>query len=770
MTSKVIEYHPYGASAELFATRAPEVLIEGSAGTGKSRACLEKIHLQAMKYPNARIILVRKYRQDLTESAIQTLENHVFAPEDGVTKLGGSQVQHYDYPNGSRIIIAGLDRDAKVMSAEYDCLVGETIVDSPSAVERAYGRPYSGKLVSIATAAGNQITGTPNHPVLTDHGWVGLSQLRKGDYVVSRSRKQQESFGADPDVADQPASIEQVARALAEANPSGAQRVETVPVDFHGDGAYGYVDVVSTAGLFEHCPSAAFLNPIAELQSGGRDFQQSALVGQRPRVERSLGRNSSGAPDTAELPHSFPVGLGIHPSFSRQSASLSDVSPPFSVGIPYPAQGLSLRLRAPRDSARAHLLLEPTNADVNGFGDGQHAPLPSDVTLDRIINITGADAGPGRHVFNLQTSDHWYYANNIVSHNCAYVQEATELDEEEWEKLASRLRNGRMPYQQLIGDCNPDSPMHWLNLRCNAGITKRLQSKHEDNPTLWDTKTGKPTEHGAAYLARLDTLTGVRKDRLRYGKWVAAEGMIYMDSWDRSKNVIDAPKEWGKDEFGPVPPKDWSRYWSVDFGFTHPFVLGMWAEDGDGRLWLYRQIYHTQRLVEDHAKRAIEIMDQRPRAVIVDHDAEDRATLSRYLRMPTIPARKEVGIGIQSVAARMKLAGDGRPRLLFVKGSLLERDPSLIDARRPGSTEDEVEGYVWNDRTRREEPRKEADDGMDMTRYVVTFRDWQQSRRGTVPIDAPQTPPRGQRLLSPWARARQAPAPERRPRRMVRTC
>jgi predicted transcriptional regulator len=41
----------------------------------------------------------------------------------------------------------------------------------------------------------------------------------------------------------------------------------------------------------------------------------------------------------------------------------------------------------------------------------------------------------------------------------------------------------------------------------------------------------------------------------------------------------------------------------VDFGYTNPFVMQWWAEDPDGRLYLYREIYRTRRLVEDHAKR-----------------------------------------------------------------------------------------------------------------------------------------------------------------------
>ena len=42
-------YRPYGAAYDMWCCRAPEVLIEGPAGTGKSRAVLEKINLACMK-------------------------------------------------------------------------------------------------------------------------------------------------------------------------------------------------------------------------------------------------------------------------------------------------------------------------------------------------------------------------------------------------------------------------------------------------------------------------------------------------------------------------------------------------------------------------------------------------------------------------------------------------------------------------------------------------------------------------------------------------
>lgn len=298
-----------------------------------------------------------------------------------------------------------------------------------------------------------------------------------------------------------------------------------------------------------------------------------------------------------------------------------------------------------------------------------------------------------------------------------YVQEATELTPEDWEKISTRLRNGKISAQMLFADCNPQQPSHWLKKRCDEGKTHMLHSRHEDNPRLYDEKQ-EITPYGQAYMARLDALSGVRKERLRYGRWAAADGIIYGD-WKPEVHLVD----------GRALPASWRRIWSVDFGFTHPFVWQMWAIDPDGRMWLEKEIYRTQTLVEDHAKEILRVTKNSPRpsAVVCDHDAEDRATLERYLGMGTIAATKTVSDGIQAMAQRLRLAGDGKPRMFVLRDSLVSRDVELAETGRPLGFAQEIEGYVWEPDTKgvlaKDKPRKEEDDAMDAARYAVAYFD-----------------------------------------------
>lgn len=304
-----------------------------------------------------------------------------------------------------------------------------------------------------------------------------------------------------------------------------------------------------------------------------------------------------------------------------------------------------------------------------------------------------------------------------------YIQEATELTEDDWESLTTRLRNGKMPYQQIIADANPDVPYHWLNQRCQRGQCRMVNTQHTDNPVLY--QDGELTPAGVAYMAKLEALSGVRKARLLKGLWQAAEGLVY-ELYDPAVHLID--------KF--TVPKTWRRYWVIDFGFSNPFVLQFWAEDPDGRLYLYREIYMTKRLVEDHAKQALSLVtdpktgqwkEPRPYRVIADPaDAEGRQTFTKHAGLHTVEANKGKKAGIQAAQKRFEKQADGKPRIYLMRGALVELDRTLEERKKPVSTEQEIVGYVWPEGKtgdQAEEPVKEDDHGMDCMRYLVAETD-----------------------------------------------
>lgn len=325
-----------------------------------------------------------------------------------------------------------------------------------------------------------------------------------------------------------------------------------------------------------------------------------------------------------------------------------------------------------------------------------------------------------------------------------FIDEATETTVSAMETLISRVRGVALKNKMIILACNPAHPTHWIKQRCDKGTMRMIVSRHADNPFLQNSD-GTWTEAGADYMAMLDALTGVRRLRLLDGIWAAAEGIVY-DEFDDAYHVIREPF---------AIPDTWQRYWSVDFGYTNPTVIQCWALDGDGRAYLYRELYRSKTLVEDHAltmlkavtrvvegkeepKREVltaldiqadvkagvrEWIEPKPRAIICDHDAEDRATLEKHLGLGTRAADKRLRPkeGIDLVASRLKRAGDGRARIFYFFNALIERDPKLEEKKLPCSTVEEKSSYIWDEK--KDAPVKDNDHGQDAERYFVVERD-----------------------------------------------
>lgn len=363
-------------------------------------------------------------------------------------------------------------------------------------------------------------------------------------------------------------------------------------------------------------------------------------------------------------------------------------------------------------------------------------------------------------------------------YDIVYVQEATEITIEDIEFIKTRLRNWRVGFQQLIMDCNPAGDKHPLKLRCNDKITKLIESRHEDNPVLFEL-CEKPTianpgdeenpavfykgvwlrktDKGKKYIGILDKLTGVRHKRLRLGLWVSAEGIVY-EEFDPAIHVLPWFYTDEADEstrYISAGWEEWSRYWVIDFGYAHAFVLKCYAKDPEnGAFYMYREIHMTQRTVAEHAKTILDIVapekvdtwydhinriererrervwvEPKPELIICDHDAEGRRTFEKATGLGTRNAIKNVYEGINLVKERLT-----HGKFYLMADALVERDQYLVDNLMPTCTEEEYPAYVWkvsSDGRRQDEPVKKDDDGVDCDRYLITFFDWRGVPRAT---------------------------------------
>lgn len=289
--------------------------------------------------------------------------------------------------------------------------------------------------------------------------------------------------------------------------------------------------------------------------------------------------------------------------------------------------------------------------------------------------------------------------------NFILVDEAHLVLKSDHEELLGRMRGTGSDFNQILYMTNPDSPKSW---QYETFVKQQKASYYWSH---WSENPHNPKD----YSKFLDMLTGTRRLRLRDGLWVESEGSVYQ--FDPSIHLIK--------QFDI--PAGWTKICSIDFGFNAPFVCQWWAIDQDNAMYLYREIYQTELLITDAAKKILSYSsNEKISAYISDHDAGERAVLASH-GIDTFPADKDVIVGIDAVRMRMKPSSNQRPKLFVMANALVESDPMLIYKSLPKSTLDEFDNYIYKTpkpgEIAKDEPLKRNDHGMDAMRYAVMYVD-----------------------------------------------
>lgn len=116
-----------GAALEAQSVIADEWIISGPSETGKTVAALYRLDRLARDNPGSKMAMVRLVRSSMTATVIQIYKDlFVEDPETranlglGVEAFGGEKPEFFQYSNGSRIWIAGMDDSGKVLGGALD--------------------------------------------------------------------------------------------------------------------------------------------------------------------------------------------------------------------------------------------------------------------------------------------------------------------------------------------------------------------------------------------------------------------------------------------------------------------------------------------------------------------------------------------------------------------------------------------------------------------------------------------------------------------------
>ena len=296
-----------------------------------------------------------------------------------------------------------------------------------------------------------------------------------------------------------------------------------------------------------------------------------------------------------------------------------------------------------------------------------------------------------------------------------WIEEANALSFDDYQVLMTRLRGKAAGWRQCLMSCNPDHENHWIN-------RKIIGAESPDIASTWISPYDNPYAD-RDYLATLEALTGVQRDRLLLGKWISAEGMVW-------------PYEPGVHLCDPfVIPDHWRRIKVVDFGWLTTAVMWQAMDPNTGDVHVYRQLYRTQQLVSEIGQQCLLIESQRDsrntryEAVVCDHDAEGRAQLERIWHCSTLPAHKAIREGVEAVTARF--ANRQGRRIWIHRGSLAHQpDRILAKEGRPTELVDELLSYRFDTSTAKSgEAKKDGypikinDHACDALRYGICYWD-----------------------------------------------
>jgi hypothetical protein len=297
-----------------------------------------------------------------------------------------------------------LDGEERTLPDEFNdlpplhprCLPPDSLITAAGQITATTDRWFDGELVVIRTSSGKNLSCTPNHPILTDRGYLPAHLLNVGGYVVSEVSRDRVAGVVDLDHQYIPSSIKNVAKAFERSNGVTASTVPLSTEDFHGDGSHGEVTIVRSDRRLRSARDVEFGEKGAELDLVSTDMRLVSLSGSRLQDKRIEADSSS----------------------SRSVVGGSDLLLPPVIRHPGPLEPFGIRSGS-EASHEPQWLVDVIVDRGSGYATGSgEVPrrLTIKVSLDDIVDVQRRDFHG--HVHNLETVDGFYVADGIVTHNC----------------------------------------------------------------------------------------------------------------------------------------------------------------------------------------------------------------------------------------------------------------------------------------------------------------------------------------------------------------
>ena len=269
------------------------------------------------------------------------------------------------------------------------CLPRNTLVLPIGRVSAGSKRWYEDNVIVINTLE-NELTVTPNHPILTPSGWVSAMELKQGDYVLVYGAGERELSLIQSNKQDRETTIQYIFGSL----DLVGFRVPTTAPDFHNDGAGSQVATIRTNRKIMNEIQPQFFEPLS----------QNKLFGRNVVIQTTFSTNGS----MAQLSERGYSAFG-------DSVSGPDLVRSLLAGHSGPLDGFGFGPTARLDTSFQDTLSKSPTVDTRLFRQFL-LRFAGNVAPQKVIKVRNEYfAG---HVYNLQTESSLYVAAGIITHNC----------------------------------------------------------------------------------------------------------------------------------------------------------------------------------------------------------------------------------------------------------------------------------------------------------------------------------------------------------------
>jgi SPP1 gp7 family putative phage head morphogenesis protein len=342
--------------------------------------------------------------------------------------------------------IFSLDEIEKLIPYHPNCVTADTSI-ATSGILAGMSAFYSGPIFKMVFSNGAGLSVTPNHMLLTPHGFVMAKFMSQSDAILGNADI--ETIGLyNPNDNGNPARIDNIIRSLSETPGVASRRMPITAIDFHGDGrgCQGDIDVILPDGLLREDFNSQILKKLNEFKLNGRGIFD-VLFGDGSfdkLIETSFLAPDRGMGSSREAlaflrgcfihskKHGFATVSGDDTIFLEMYSDSASLATKIMRQLQDRVPGV-ISLQELRDIYTSSIMSDPTNLDRKASLDDSkldsipfsQSIRPSDLAqiFSGKISLISISSIEIEHVVDLPVYDitsasSIYFANGILSSNC----------------------------------------------------------------------------------------------------------------------------------------------------------------------------------------------------------------------------------------------------------------------------------------------------------------------------------------------------------------